>query len=488
MSSSAPPPPKWYPVLVAARGGLLAHAEPGDFVVAQDLPNRGGAKRFTRFPGGPAAFAAWHCEHTRCAGADDFNAAKHLVRCFYEVVSLDDARPYLDIDMPRERVPVAAGAPAGAAYAAARSAVASIAAAAEAVFAPLESARALVCTSIPAAPRGASPAEAAAAAAAASKFSFHIIVDGVRLRGVEEHAAFADAAIAASRAGGVPEFATAAIDTGVYHSIQMFRMLWSHKWVSAADGAPRVKTFDAELSRRWRPRKHARNIAFAVFEATCLSQVASCDFPPRGCKVVVLAESRTKARDARAAALLARRPAAAADAGGGACCGRGEAAAALAFVAERFAAAGHAAPFDLRDDGRDGGAKVALRRLRPSFCPKCQRTHEHENPFLIVRDAKTVLFNCGRTREFTSFEWADASRPAPWAAAFAEAASPLPPLPLPLPAAASARQSVPAAAASGEIEVSEPMFRQLSSTQPSRPSPRGGASRVGAKRARRQAT
>lgn len=42
---------------------------------------------------------------------------------------------------------------------------------------------------------------------------------------------------------------------------------------------------------------------------------------------------------------------------------------------------------------------ITLRRLEPSFCPLCQRVHEAENPYLLLRDGQ-ALWNCRRTDSF----------------------------------------------------------------------------------------
>lgn len=45
------------------------------------------------------------------------------------------------------------------------------------------------------------------------------------------------------------------------------------------------------------------------------------------------------------------------------------------------------------------GALVLLRRLKPSWCSMCERTHEHENPFLVITgegQLKNIYFHCRR--------------------------------------------------------------------------------------------
>jgi len=50
-------------------------------------------------------------------------------------------------------------------------------------------------------------------------------------------------------------------------------------------------------------------------------------------------------------------------------------------------------PFVIRDIK---GPIISLRRLRPSFCEVCQRTHEHENPYLLIVE-DNIYFCCRRT-------------------------------------------------------------------------------------------
>ena len=43
------------------------------------------------------------------------------------------------------------------------------------------------------------------------------------------------------------------------------------------------------------------------------------------------------------------------------------------------------------------GNLVILKRVKPSICPICQRVHQHENPYLLVKGAnKEVYFHCRR--------------------------------------------------------------------------------------------
>ena len=43
-----------------------------------------------------------------------------------------------------------------------------------------------------------------------------------------------------------------------------------------------------------------------------------------------------------------------------------------------------------------GPGRIDLLRLRPYYCPTCHRTHEHENPYLLIRET-SLLFYCRRT-------------------------------------------------------------------------------------------
>lgn len=46
---------------------------------------------------------------------------------------------------------------------------------------------------------------------------------------------------------------------------------------------------------------------------------------------------------------------------------------------------------------RNGNLLIILRRLNPTFCKKCERIHEHENPFLItIGEFRSIYFYCRR--------------------------------------------------------------------------------------------
>lgn len=47
------------------------------------------------------------------------------------------------------------------------------------------------------------------------------------------------------------------------------------------------------------------------------------------------------------------------------------------------------------------GALILLKRLRPSKCNLCQRTHDHENAYLYVNKLGHVYFNCRRNNKLT---------------------------------------------------------------------------------------
>ncbi len=48
------------------------------------------------------------------------------------------------------------------------------------------------------------------------------------------------------------------------------------------------------------------------------------------------------------------------------------------------------------------GNYIILKRLKPSYCQVCLRTHEHENPYLFVKpylNGYQLYFNCRRNTE-----------------------------------------------------------------------------------------
>lgn len=53
------------------------------------------------------------------------------------------------------------------------------------------------------------------------------------------------------------------------------------------------------------------------------------------------------------------------------------------------------------------GAFILLRRIRPEMCPLCHRIHEHENPFLSVKelaDGRHIYFHCRRADAGQKFD------------------------------------------------------------------------------------
>lgn len=44
---------------------------------------------------------------------------------------------------------------------------------------------------------------------------------------------------------------------------------------------------------------------------------------------------------------------------------------------------------------------IVLRRMLPSYCPTCERVHEHENPFVYATASGNVNFNCRRNQKST---------------------------------------------------------------------------------------
>lgn len=46
--------------------------------------------------------------------------------------------------------------------------------------------------------------------------------------------------------------------------------------------------------------------------------------------------------------------------------------------------------------GKIDGCFITLNRIRPSYCSSCEKTHDHENPFVFISSTDTVFFNCRR--------------------------------------------------------------------------------------------
>lgn len=416
--------------------------DPNVFIVARDKPPAfgraaavvTGAKQFARFPSA-WAFAAWMTMH---GSTDAGGGLPHL----YEVSRGNQSmKPYLDIDLPVASVPLvpaaatAAGAAAASAAAEAAAVVEKRNAAVDAAVLRLADAACRMFRSGGAEDDDASVGgddddEAAVPIAplvfsshGPTKYSFHIIIDGVALANHKECGAFAMLLVDRAERLGVPSWLVSSVDANVYKQTQLLRMVGSTKV-----GSDRLKTFAPHLSQRWRANSAYMNPVMALFLASLVTFVASCDPPPSSsdAKKAIQCTMRVVAsRGAGAAAAAARNTSVAIP--------HADAALALAYLKEVFERDFKiTAPFELRDSD-DGSGVIQLTRTAPSECPLCddRRKHSAEHPFMVIVSATTILWNCRRTPgKNLPIQWNDPQKPSPWAAVFG-----LPPPPPLLPAA-----------------------------------------------------
>jgi len=197
------------------------------------------------------------------------------------------------------------------------------------------------------------------------KHSYHVVIDNWCLSNNNEAHALYEEIVAL-----LPERYKGALDHRMYKSIQQFRLYGSHKYNDT-----RVKTFDEELSS-WKPsitplnEKHLEMLRLTAF---IIMNVANCSYlrsfvkeKPKSLYEKV--ESGDLDKDTIKEALQLFR--------------------------EKFEGA------DVFNYLKHTKCFISLKRLRSSWCETCQRSHEHENPFLlVVGENRHIYFDCRRAGE-----------------------------------------------------------------------------------------
>jgi hypothetical protein len=366
----------WYPFLVATRGessmlaagGALQRDELG---IAQDVPE--GGKRYCRFPT-YLHFWSW------AFGADTRIAKSE--RCFYEIISSGPQKPYFDVDLPASEVSgikedaeqVAAADDAATKFASIASSVSGI-----------PNARAIVFSSN-----------------SVTKLSYHIIIDGVCLPSHRDNSLYCQAAMENAKER-VPVWFLDAIDTKVYKTTQLLRMFGSCKI-----GTDREKIF-CPLQSEWLPTKLHRE-QLDIFAASLVSLVASC--LPVDPNSEYALKCRETAASAAATSFLRSSDLAKLR---GVFVTLADANCALAIVKAHYrdVLGVKDFPFTIRDDAIIDPRErmIPLRRHAASHCPECNRSHLHENPFMVLQ-SDGVVFGCRRGDKNTIIKTAETP---PWA-------------------------------------------------------------------------
>ncbi len=206
-----------------------------------------------------------------------------------------------------------------------------------------------------------------------SKLSFHIVVDEWCVENHLENRAFCDKVLEL-----LPRAYRRIVDP-LYSSTQQFRIVDCHKWQDS-----RIKTL-SKLSvgprgQGWTPRTEALSEdhgRMMILGASLVSNVSYCHLLPRYRPVTPPRMQRQYSGDQDIEVSL------------------DDAQKALAMFRNRFPPG----PFRLESvlDPQDGSVLILLKRLAPSLCPTCARTHENENPFLVVGGHyRDVYFDCRR--------------------------------------------------------------------------------------------
>lgn len=285
------------------------------------------------------------------------------LRCAYEIIRESALqKPYFDIDLAISSIPP------NVTQSDIESSIAEIASVASSV-ADVTTASSLVFSS-------SSP----------TKFSFHIVVNGVSLPSNAASQVYCKAVIreiSRSRPQ-IAQCVVDAIDTKVYSKIQQFRILGNRKF---GENDSRVKTYRPELSE-WHPTPGGQ-IDFKIFCASLVTCFSTSGSPPSQHSVFSQCIDEAPPKSKRAFVFT------------GECISIEEAERFLDLVKQRLESMGTTSPFSIREGDSsivagEGGVIVHLNRNAPSFCLLCARKHENEHPFLIVIPGVSVSMKCRR--------------------------------------------------------------------------------------------
>lgn len=176
------------------------------------------------------------------------------------------------------------------------------------------------------------------------KRSFHIVVDNWCVANNKQNKVFFSNVIK-TISSDYHQF----IDDKMYKSIQQFRVIGSHKW-----NKTRVKKIDSSCKWKYKNEEHL------VFFFSLISSCSHCKMLPSE----EIAERKTynslEDFDKKDLLKIVNK-----------------------ILKDDFTI------LDIND------TCISLLRLKPSFCSICNRIHEHENPYVYVKD-DIVFFNCRR--------------------------------------------------------------------------------------------
>lgn len=190
------------------------------------------------------------------------------------------------------------------------------------------------------------------------KRSFHIVIDRWCFPTCKQNKQFCEKIME-----GIPSIWHCFIDSGLYKSSQQFRMPLSHK-----NGTSRVKMIDKTLCS-WEKDEDIIFISeeqehMYMFISSLIGNTDSCNVLP-----FEIPEQEE---------LVFSKEISECD---------------FEEIKEIISNMENSNCFSIR---KVEGTMIAMKRHRPCYCESCERTHEHENPFVFVTFANNVYFNCNR--------------------------------------------------------------------------------------------
>lgn len=188
------------------------------------------------------------------------------------------------------------------------------------------------------------------------KRSFHIIVDNWCVNNNVSNRKFFDTVME-----NVPGPWLVYIDNSMYKSIQQFRLFMSSKYL-----ANRHKQFDSEKST-WEPSEDCINPLRELFLASLITFTEN--------STIIPFDEDENEREYEKIDLSSEM---------------------IKKVKKVISSMPYAKNFSV---GNTDSSIISLRRLVPSYCEQCKRTHEHENPYIFVKLNGDIFFNCRRSKE-----------------------------------------------------------------------------------------
>jgi len=201
------------------------------------------------------------------------------------------------------------------------------------------------------------------------KRSYHIVIDGWYLQNYEECQIFYQRFLL-----NIEDKYHSVFDESVYKSTQQFRMLWSHKYQK-----DNTKNFYSKFSYNVNVPKRYQTIKgknLFIFFSSLVSKTEKCypiiGFEKKVSKKKQLEEGKCSEKDHDEAMSMFRKD-------------------------SQF----REGSFEKNDMVEEkGNLIIPLKSNRPYHCETCQRTHQAENPYLIVRgEEREIFFDCRRSKD-----------------------------------------------------------------------------------------